>query len=101
MVGPEKAKIHGPVQESMEQGAPSDQVTDNDIPHFVGMIRTNNKSWSKLAVRLKVPMKKISEIRSANHHSHDEACKAMLRTWIAEKPISLTKTELESLIRGL
>ena len=107
LVGPVKANgssVGFPVQESLEQAAPSDSVTEKDIPDFVKMI--GRKSWSKLAVRLKVPMKKISEIRSKHPHAHDlhahnEACKAMLKAWIAETTNPLTKPDLERLIREL
>ena len=103
-VGPVKANsssVGYPIQESLGQAAQPDSVTDQDIPGFVDMIRTNNKKWSKLAVRLKVSMKKISEIRSKYPHAHDEACKAMLRTWIAETTNPLTKPDLERLILEL
>ena len=102
LVGPVKANgssVGFPVQESLEQAAPSDSVTEKDIPDFVKMI--GRKSWSKLAVRLKVPMKKISEIRSKHPHAHNEACKAMLKAWIAETTNPLTKPDLERLIREL
>ena len=89
-----------PVQESLGQATATDLVTLKDIPDFVQLIRMNSKSWSKLAVRLKVPMKKITEIRS-KHRMHDEACTVMLQTWITEATNPLTKPELESLIRGL
>ena len=84
----------------MEQAAPSDRVTNADITYFVRMIRMKSKSWSRLAVRLKVPMKKISEIRS-KHRAHDDACEAMLKTWIAETTNPLTKPDLERLILEL
>ena len=84
----------------MEQATPPDSITNKDIPYFVSMIRVNNKSWSKLAVRLKVPMKKISEIRST-YHMHNDTCTAMLEAWIAGKTNPLTKADLKSLISGL
>ena len=84
----------------MGQATPPDSVTNKDIPYFVSMIRENSKSWSKLAVRLRVPMKKISEIRN-KHRAHDAACKAMLETWIKETTNPLTKPDLERLILEL
>ena len=104
LIGPVKAAGSGsmqlPVQESLGQATTPDLVTLEDIPDFVKLIRMNSKKWSKLAVRLKVPMKKISEIRS-KYRMHDEACTVMLQTWITEKTNPLTKTDLESLILGL
>ena len=70
-----------PVQESLDQTSPnaqSDKVTSNDIPALIHQIKVRNKSWSKLAIRLKVPMKKINEIRS-KHATLDQACKEKLR----------------------
>ena len=92
-----------PVQESLDQTAPQSQpaqVTIDDIPALVGQIRVQNKSWSKLAVRLRIPTKKITEIRSI-HLTNDQACDAMLRTWLAAPKNPLTRPELESLIAGL
>ena len=90
-----------PVQESLDQTSPhaqSDKVTINDIPALIH--RVQNKSWSKLAIRLKVPMKKISEIRN-KYAAHDQACGAMFRVWLAEPKNPLTRLELEDLIAGL
>ena len=86
-----------PIQESMGLGDP---VTDRDIPHFVKMIRLKGISWSKPAVRLKIPTKKISEIRN-KHPMYNDACEAMLRLWIAETQNPLTRQELEDLIARL
>ena len=99
LVGPVKATV--PVQESLDQTNPHSQlVTVHDIPDLITQIRLQNKSWSKLAVRLKVPMKKISEIRNM-HLSHDRSCDAMLQTWISDGKNPLTKQEVEKLITGL
>ena len=89
-----------PIQESLEQtGPPPDMVTADDIPMLINRIRTKNKSWSKLAVRLKVPSKKISDIRNANH-DRDQACSAVLQTWLAGNNF-LTRQALEDLIDAL
>ena len=99
LVGPVKVTV--PIQESLEQtGSPPDIVTAHDIPMFINQIRIKNKNWSKLAVRLKVPMKKISEIRSTCR-SHDQACETMFQTWLAANNNLLTKQALENLIDGL
>lgn len=92
-----------PVQESLDQTSPysqPDKVTSNDIPTLINQIRVQNKSWSKLAIRLKVPMKMISKIRN-DHTDPDQACDAMFRTWLAEKRNPLTRQELEDLITRL
>ena len=92
-----------PVQESLDQTSSHsqpDEVTSNDIPALIHQIRVQNKSWSKLAVRLKVPMKKISEIRN-EHATYDQACKAMFQFWLTDKRNPLTRLELENLIAGL
>ena len=92
-----------PVQESLDQTSSHsqpDEVTSNDIPALIHQIRVQNKSWSKLAVRLKVPMKMISKIRN-KHATHDKACEEMLQTWLDDKRNPLTKLELENLIAGL
>ena len=101
LVDPVRVKV--PVQESLDQTASHsqpDKVTDRDIPDLVSQIRVQNKSWSKLAVRLKVPMKKISEIRSSRL-THDQACEKIFQTWLAEPKNPLTRPELEDLITRL
>jgi len=102
LIGPVKASI--PIQESLGQTVPNsapEKITDIDIQELVSLIRMNSKSWSKLAIRLKVKMKKIGEIRNAYPGRHDQACKAMLQSWRDTTENPLTRSELEKLIEGL
>ena len=92
-------KASVPIQESLGQSVPNSSIDERDIPELVRLIGT--RSWSKLAVRLKVPMKTISKIRDQYPNRPNEACREMLRTWLKDTKSPLTRQELEQMIARL